>query len=220
MTPPPTAALTQDRLAALFDERARLVAGATTDTTSVTALVVLRGLDVVDLVRGARAFATGLTGAEGRTWLRSWTRTRFLFGNPQNLTDRAPARTVAPAGTAAWLGPHPSDHLPGVSRLLKPLTGSLPPLPRTLDVPGRAGGPPRELRLATREVTLVKYLVHLHHTVAEAVLLGRLTVDEPLRLVHRPDLEPMSAPGSPGYARVHYAADNTSELRLYTSLAP
>lgn len=220
MTPTPTAVGAQDRLAALFDERARLVAESTADTTPVTVLVVLRALDVCDLVRGARAFASALTEEEGRTWLRSWTRTRFLFGNPENLTGRTPARIVGPAGTAAWLGPYPSAHLPGVSRLLKPLTGSLPPLADTLDVPGLADGPPRELHVATGEVSLVKYLVHLHHTIAEAVLLGRLTAAEPLRITHRSDLDPMSAHGSPGYARVHYTADDTPELRLYTSLVP
>ncbi|MEU7580357.1 DUF6182 family protein [Streptomyces sp. NPDC041068] len=220
MTPALAAARTQDRLAALFDERARLVAESTTDTTPVTALVLLRGLDVVDVVQGARAFAADLTEAEGRTWLRSWTRTRFLFGNPANLPDRTPARAVAPSGSVAWLGTYPKDHLPGVGRLLKPLSGSLPHLPDTLDVPGRGTGAVRELRLATRDVTLVQYLVHLHHTVAEATLLGRLGPTEPLRLTHRPDLAAEHAHGDPGYARVHYAAEDSPELRLYTSLAP
>jgi hypothetical protein len=220
MTPPPRAVVAQDRLAALFNERARLVAESTADTTPLTVLVVLRALDVRDFVQGARAFASSLAEEEGRIWLRSWTRTRFLFGNPENLTDRAPARIVGPAGTAAWLRPYPSDHLPGVSRLLKPLTGSLPPLEDTLDLPGLADGPPRELQVATREVSLVKYLVHLHHTVAEAVLLGRLTAAEPLRITHRPELDPMSTDAGPSYARVHYTADDTPELRLYTSLVP
>ncbi|MEV5977700.1 DUF6182 family protein [Streptomyces sp. NPDC052114] len=220
MTPAAAAVRTQDRLAALFDERARLVAGATTDTTPVTALVLLRALDVVDVVRGARAFAADLTEAEGRTWLRSWTRTRFLFGNPANLPEHTPARAVAPGGTAAWLGTCPKDHLPGVGRLLKPLIGTLPRLPDTLDVPGSGGGPARELRLAVREVTLVQYLVHLHHTIAEATLLGRLDATEPLRLIHLPDLDAEYAHGDPGYARVHHAAEDAPELRLYTALAP
>ncbi|WP_069886041.1 DUF6182 family protein [Streptomyces luteocolor] len=220
MTPAMAATRTHDRLSALFDERARLVAEATTDTTPVTALVLLRALDVVDVVQGARAFAAGLTEAEGRTWLRSWTRTRFLFGNPANLPERTPARAVAPGGTAAWLGTCPKDHLPGVGRLLKPLTGALPRLPDTLDVPGSGAGPVRELLVATRDVTLVQYLVHLHHTIAEATLLGRLGTTEPLRLTHLPDLDADRAHGDPGYARVHYAAENTPELRLYTSLAP
>lgn len=219
MTPAMAAAGTQDGLTTLFEERARLVAEATTDTTPVTALVLLRCLDVVDVVQGARAFAAGLPEAEGRTWLRSWTRTRFLFGNPANLPDRTPARTVAPSGTVAWLGTYPLDHLPGVGRLLKPLSGSLPRLPDTLDVPGSAGRV-RELKLATREVTLTQYLVHLHHTIAEATLLGRLGITEPLRLTHRPDLDAECAYGDPGYARVHYAAEDSPELRLYTSLAP
>ncbi|MET9385223.1 DUF6182 family protein [Streptomyces sp. NPDC002928] len=217
---PPVAVPAQDRLAALFDERARLVAESTTDTTPVTTLVLLRSLDVADFVQGARLFAASLSEAEARTWMRSWTRTRFLFGNPENLTDRSPARITAPAGTAAWLGPCPSEHLPGVSRLLKPLTGSLPLLPDTLDLPDRAERPRRELQLATREVTLVKYLVHLHHTVAEATLLGRLGTSEPLRITHRPCLDVRSAHDSPGYARVHYDADDSPVLRLYASLAP
>jgi len=220
MTPAATAVLAQDHLAALFHERARLVAESTADTTPVTALVVLRSLDVADVVQGARAFAASLSRAEGLTWMRSWTRTRFLFGNPRNLTGRAPARIVAPAGTTAWLGPCPSEHLPGVSRLLRPLTGALPALPDTLDIPGRAGWPRRELQLATREVGLVGYLVHLHHTIAEASLLGRLGAAEPLRITHRPDLDVRSAHGSPGYARVHHAAHDSPLLRLYASLAP
>jgi hypothetical protein len=220
MAPASAGVLAHDRLASLFDERSRLVTGSTAETTPVTVLVLLRSFDLTDIVRGAQLFAAGLSEAEGRTWLRSWTRTRFFFGNPQNLPDRAQARIVAPAGTAAWLGPYPSDHLPGVSRLLKPLTGSLPPLPGTLDIPGGPASARRELQLATREVTLVNYLVHLHHTIAEAVLLGRLGAAEPLLVRHRPDLDAGFAHGSPGYARVHYAAADSPVLRLYTSLSP
>ncbi|MEU9478089.1 DUF6182 family protein [Streptomyces sp. NPDC048191] len=210
----------QDRLTSLFDERARLVAESGKDADPVTTLVVLRSLDVHDLVHGVRAFAADLSAAEGRAWMGSWTRTRFLFGNPVNLTGRARARTVAPAGSAAWLGPCPAQHPPGVSRLLKPLTGSLPPLPAVLDIPGRAAGPPRELQLATGGLTLVGYLVHLHHTLAEAALLGRLGPGEPLRITHRLELDAHRAPGGPGYARVHHAADDSPALRLYASLAP
>lgn len=210
----------QDRLASLFNERAQWVAESTADSTPVTVLVVLRSLDVSDLVRGAAAFTAGLAEPEGATWLRSWTRTRFLFGNPANLTERAAARTVAPGRTAAWLGPYPVDRLPGLSRLLKPVTGSLPRLPATVDVPGATEAGPRELRLATRDLGLVDYLVHLHHTVAEATLLGRLGTGERLRMVHQLDLDALAAPGSPGYARVHYADDGPPALRLYTSLAP
>lgn len=209
-----------DRLAALFAERARRVAESTAPDTPVTVLVLLRSLDIGDIVRGAGAFAAGLSEAEAGTWMRSWTRTRFLFGNPENLTGRTPARVVAPGGTAAWLGPYPLERPPGLSRLLKPLTGSLPKPPAVLDVPPRAPGPRRELHLATRDLTLVDYLVHLHHTIAEATLLGRLAAAEPLRIRHRPDLDGGSAHGVPGYARVHRAAADSPELRLYTWLTP
>lgn len=220
MTAAPGLIPVQQRLSDLMAERARRVAESDAAPSPVTVLLLLRRLDLADLVEGARAFAADLPEEEAGSWLRSWTRTRLLFGVPDNLTEHARPRVVSPARSAAWLGPHPLKRLPGPSRLLKPLSGTLPPLPPVLDIPPSAAGVRRELHVATRNLTLVEYLVHLHHTVAEATLLGRLAAAEPLRIAHYPDLDAGLLRGTPAYARVHHPGDDASEFRLYTWLAP
>ncbi|MFF6807454.1 DUF6182 family protein [Streptomyces sp. NPDC012616] len=218
---------TQERLAELLARRAawvgrpprRPVAGEPPETT---VLVVLRAVDLPGLVRGALDFTAGLTHDEADAWRRSWTTTRFLFGNPANLTARAPARVISPGGNTAWLGPFPATRLPGPSRLLKPVAGVLLDLPDTVEVPGT--GPPadatyRELHIAVRDLSFAQYLVHLHHALAESVLMGRLAPGGPLRLVHRPDLDARALDQDPDYARVHQERSDPDRLRLYVSLS-
>lgn len=209
-------------LAALFARRAAWVGRPPVKPTESTvddriALVVMSRFDLSGLAPRARSFAAGLDAEEAGGWRRSWTGTRFLFGNPANLTGRARARVTAVGGGSAWLGPFHPEHLPGPARLLKPVTGTLPPLPDTLDLPGH--GRPRRLFVATRGLSLAGYLVHLHHTLAEAVLGGVLGAGEALRLHHRPDLDAVAS-GEPAYARVHHPDGDTTRLRLFTWLAP
>jgi Family of unknown function (DUF6182) len=191
-------------------------------SAETTALVLMRSLDLADLVDGARSFAAALTGEEAEAWRRSWTQTRFVFGNPANLPPHTPARVVGDHGTTAWLGPFRTGRPPGLSRLFKPVTGVAPKLPAEIEFPGDATPGPRyrEIRLALRNLTLAEYLVHLHHTLSESVLLGRLRPRQPIRLVHRLDLDAGMANGEHGYARVHYAPGDSSELRLYAWLSP
>ena len=214
------------RLAELLADRARWVGRTPQDAdrddpAAVTALVVLRAVDLTDLVTGARAFAAGLAAGEADAWRSSWTRTRFLFGNPVNLTERSPARVVAPGGTAAWLGPVAAARPSGPSRLLKPVTGVLPPVPDRFDLPAVTGPvtdrPVRELYVAVGGLPLPDYLVHLHHSVAEAVLMGRLAGTEALRLVHVPQIGAAIARGVPSYARVQHDRA-AGRLRLFAWL--
>ena len=208
------------RLAELLADRVEWVTG-TRDTEAdfsaadTTVFVVLRTLDPADFARGACAFAATLNLDEADGWRRSWTRTRFLFGNPANLPA---SRVIAPGHTTAWLGPSPDAHPPGVARLLKPVGGSLPALPGEVDVPDPRARRSRArrrrvLRIGVDGLSLVDYLVHLHHTLAEAVLLGRLDPDEPLRLRHEPVVTPES---TCAYARV--LPDGT-RLRPHTWLS-
>lgn len=209
--------LTTDRLADLLADRVEWVTGTRTTEPDLgpvdtAVLVVLRSLDLADFAYGARAFAASLDPEEATAWCRSWTRARFLFGNPANLSE---PRVVAPGGTAAWLGPFPEAHLPGATRLLKPVSGLLPELPEAVDHCGT--GPLRELRIGVGAGTLVDYLVHLHHTLAEAVLFGRLRPDESLRLRHQ--LEPALDPAEDAtYARVLPDPEHRDRLRLHTVL--
>ncbi|ACZ83709.1 DUF6182 family protein [Streptosporangium roseum] len=190
--------------------------GAADSGRQVTVMVVMRRLDLGDLVQGALEFTGGLSPEEADIWYRNWTRTRFLLGNPHNLLGSAAVRTVGPGGHLAWLGPVDVARPPGPSRLLKPVTGRLPELPPSVHLPGGRRGAPCEIRIACRGLTTAGYLIHLHHTLAEAVLLGRIDPRTPVRLVHVPDLDEGSALSS-AYARVHYGADGA--LRLYTFLS-
>lgn len=212
----------QSWLAELLAERVEWVTGGPPDepdpsTADTKVLVLLRSLEPADFVHGTRKFAATLAPDTAAAWRRSWTRTRFLFGNPANITAGNQAWTVAPGGTVGWLGPFRHSRLPGQSRLLKPVSGRLPTVPRDIDLPG--SGPRRVLWIAVAGLTLVDYLVHLHHTLAEAVLLGRLRPDEPLRLSHRPTVEADSTWGSPAYARVLPEPGDTGRLRLHTWLS-
>ena len=253
----------QQRLAELFAARAlrvgrEPVTGPAPDGIAESpVLVLLRSLDPAGLVDGVRRFAAGLGPVEAAGWERSWTLTRFLFGNPANLTGRLPVRAVASGGSAAWLGPFPGGRLPGPSRMLKPVRGRLPRLPATIHcppittdspapggtsapgdaarperpagsgapaavppalVPAAAGAGSRRLYVAVRGLGLVDYLVHLHHTLAEAVLLGRLRPDEHLVLTHCQDIGAGTAAREPDYARVHFRDGAQDRLRLYTWL--
>lgn len=186
--------MTGDLLAGLLAERAEWVTGRPDaepdrDAVESTVLVLLRSPDLAGLVRGACLFAAALEPAEADAWRRSWTRTRFLFGNPANLPERNRPRFVAPGGSAAWLGPYPANRPPGLSRLLKPVTGGLP---AERDVPGT--GRPYLLRVAVHGLTLADYLVHVHHTLAEAVLLGRLSPYARVRVRHEPTIASVRRP--------------------------
>lgn len=211
-----------ERLAALLAHRAEWVTGESDGrpgdaAVESSAVVTMRSLCLPDLVRGTRRFAATLDPAEADAWRRSWTRTVFLFGTPANLATRTGARVVAAGATAAWFGPYPGTGLPGWSRLLKPVTGTLPHLPAEVEVPGT--GRPRVLHVAVAGLTLTDYLVHLHHTLAESVLLGRLRPDEPLLLRHRPALDAASIREPPAYARILPDADDGGRLRPHTWLS-
>ena len=77
----------QSRLAELLAGRIEWVTGQSAGEpdqrqADAVVLVLLRSVRLADLVQGARRFAAELDQGEAMVWRRSWTRTRFLFGNP------------------------------------------------------------------------------------------------------------------------------------------
>lgn len=225
MVPADPELVEQRRLDALLSQRHQLAARGLTPSGPApgagdVVAVVVRRFDLTSMVRGAMAFAAGLSAEAADGWFRAYTRTLFLFGNPHNLAARhAPALGTAGAETA-WFGPWDARRMEALSRLLKPLRGDLPALPQRCDIPGSPAAP-AELHVAVGGLNLPQYLIHLHHTLAEAVLLGTLAPDAPVRLIHWPDVDPvLAASGDADYVRVHYAAGDESRLRLYTLLTP
>ncbi|HZN18581.1 MAG TPA: DUF6182 family protein [Micromonosporaceae bacterium] len=186
----------------------------------VTVPVAMRAFDPAALLPGAMAFAAGLSTVDADAWFRCYTRTMFLFGDPANLSERHPPAVVCAHGQVAWLGVYDAQRAEHVRRLLRPVSGLLPDDLSQLDtVTGPDRCPGWQLHVAVRGLDLARYLVHLHHTVAEAVLTGVLPADATIALRHVEDLDPVrtSRTGC-AYARVHQTAPEQPAPRLFTVL--
>jgi hypothetical protein len=209
------------------------LAAAQADAPDVAAIVVLRHFDPPAFARSSLQFALSLAPETAESWLRAFTRTVFLTGNPQNLVHRFRFEQVAADYSTAWFGPAPSADATGLRRLLKAFSGAkqLPPPPSaTIDVPGAGGvssvdgaggaGGRRtfELLMATAGLEMTDYLVHLNHILAEAALTRTLHPGDRLRLRHVPRLTDLTTPYSA--LRVHRDSQDPGRLRAYACLRP
>lgn len=160
------------------------------------AAVVLGRFDLASWTRATCEFALGLDPEQAADWRRSFTRTVFLAGNPDNLRERFSFAHVADDGSAAWTGPGPAADSAGLRRLLKLFDGPRP-LPvgadTVVEIPPRAGHPDRrpvhrELHIAGAGLRVSDALVHLNHLLAEAVLDGHIGPGDVLTIRHVPRL--------------------------------
>jgi hypothetical protein len=145
----------------------------------VAVVAVLRRFSLTSLVAESSAFAHGLTPQDAQAWRRSFTRTVFLAGNPDNLSGRFSFAHVAVDGSAGWTAPAPDLATAGLRRLLRTFEapGALPATPhRVVQVAGAPAGhgprPPARfgLYVATAVVPVTNALVNVHHLIAEAVV--------------------------------------------------
>jgi hypothetical protein len=212
-------------LATEFDARhARVARVRNGSAADVAVPLVLRTFDPAAVVRGAVTFAATLDPRHADSWYGCYTRAYLLFGNPRNLATRQPVVVSGGDDAVGWLGVWDSGQLHRLRRLLRPVSGELPALPPTVAVrtgPRVAGaaGSEWDLWLATAGLGVVEYLVHLHHTVAEATLTGALRPGDIVRLRHAGELDPARTRREPyTYVRVHLSHDDPRRLRLYTVL--
>ncbi len=198
--------------------------GTSRKLVDVTVPVVLREFDPQAVADGAVKFAAALAPGQSDSWFRCYTRTVFFFGNPRNLAARHAVLECAGDNAVGWLGVVDRKELNQLRRLLRPVTGALPAVSVT---PGGGGAavaaPPPGARwclwLAIRDLDLAQYLVHLHHTVTEAVLTGKVRPSDTIRLRHVLDLHPSRLERSDCiYTRVHRSLNNPERLRLYALL--
>lgn len=123
--------------------------GAAAEETETVVLSVIRRFDLHSWIRDTYAFAAGLTPVCVAEWRRSFTRTIFLAGNPENLTHRFTFEYVSDDRSSAWTAPAGMRVTTPLRRLLKLFAGpqrlsARPPL--TLELPeitgrrGRLGG--------------------------------------------------------------------------------
>ncbi|MFE1774779.1 DUF6182 family protein [Streptomyces sp. NPDC059008] len=150
---------------------------------------VVSRFDLRSWVRETCRFALGLPAEETAAWRRSFTRTVYLSGRPDNLRERFAFGHIGDDGAVAWTRPAPDAATAALRRLLKAFSGPQPLTswrPTTVDVPGAIPGgrapAHRDVYVATARATVATVLVQLNHLLAEAVMDGliaggdRLTV--------------------------------------------
>ncbi|MEV6602152.1 DUF6182 family protein [Actinoplanes sp. NPDC051346] len=219
---------TQDYLAAVLRERltragidAARLESVTEPERDCTAVAVLRRFEITTFAESALRFAANVSVEQGADWLAALTRTAFLAGNPANLRGRFPPAYLAPDESIAWYGPAPSSDYTGLRRLLKAFPAGNLQAPTRMLIPacadGKAGPRSCRLRLATAGLTTASYLVHLNHTLAEAVLDGLLRADDPLVIDHVPELTDADL-RTAARIRVHRDTADPACLRAYTCL--
>ena len=177
-----------------------------------SALAILRRFQPAEYVRGAAGFVARLDEDAREAWYRAFTRTAFLVGDPRRLAARfGPLLTHRTDGMAwAW---SPDDHATlGLRRLLKPLRTAAPPVLEPELGCDLGSGAPKEVGLATGGLRLEDYLVHLNHTICEALITGALDPHDRVVLLHRPAID--SLPPDCAYVRVVPAADGADRLAV------
>jgi hypothetical protein len=193
------------------------------DSASIAAIVVVRDVDVMAFVIGALTHALGLPAPAQDAWLRAFTRTLFLAGNPDRLERRHPADHRSPDGAIGWYAAAPPSAYLGLRRLLRTFDGPRMPADAPsvvgLRVPGCGAAPARARRLFVdvHGLGIAQYLVHVHHSVCEAAMRGLIGRGDALELVHVQEID--ESVGRWEYARVHVDHRDDRRLRLYACLS-
>jgi hypothetical protein len=185
--------------------------------TSTAVVCVLRRLDLAALISGTCVLAATLHPEQVEAWRRSFTRTIFLAGNPDNLRDRFAFHHACPSGAIAWTEPATlTEHAP-LRRLLRLFDGSgaLPP-PATVALPGTGPRVEHDLYLASTGITVGECLVHVGHLLAEAVFDGLVAGGDRLTVRHVPRLVGMPAPFEA--LRIAADPDDPDRLRAFAAL--
>ncbi|MET9496315.1 DUF6182 family protein [Streptomyces sp. NPDC006552] len=216
--------------AALRDAKAAVNAPVA-DTQDETLVVTVVGdLSPLVWVREACRFALSVPADRAVAWQRSFTRTVYLAGRPDNLRERFAFDHISADGSVAWAGPAPSDTTRALRRLLRTFHGArtLPTwTPTTVEIPEPVTPDPeprprhrppvhRDLYIATAKVTVADALVQVNHLLAEAVLEGVIAPGDHVTLRPVPRLSGLDMP----FAALRVDTDNQRphELRAYAGL--
>ncbi|WP_131741327.1 DUF6182 family protein [Actinomadura roseirufa] len=183
--------------------------------TGAGAVAVLRDARPAAFAVSVVTFAERMPQQARDLWYGNFTRTIFLAGIPGNLAERFPYDHLSEDESIAWYGPGPLEQYKTLRRLLRPVRGTIgadwPDAPHVA-LPGAppANAPTAHLRVALQDLRLQDYLVHVGHTLAEAVLDGLLTTSDVLRIEHVPRI-----PEDPGpYRALRVSADPQAPERL------
>ncbi|NDK23999.1 hypothetical protein FSY75_05820 [Streptomyces sp. TR1341] len=203
----------------------------TAGTAGVTQVVSVVGdLRLPDWVRETCRFALSLPADRRTAWQRSFTRTVYLAGRPDNLQERFSFAYAAPDGSVAWTDPAAPEATAALRRLLRTFRGTHTPAvwnAVTVEIPPPGAPeaeqcaparPPvhRDLYIATARMTISDLLVQVNHLLAEAVLDGILRPGDRMTLRPVPRLTGLDVPLAA--LRVDTDAHAPHHLRAYAAL--
>jgi hypothetical protein len=206
-------ALTQNRIADAF----RSISLAAEEMVVV---VVLRDFVPQVFAESCMDFVLGLDVASRQGWFRSFTRTIYLAGNPNNLVGRFSFRQLAKDGSIAWSAPAPFASSFTLRRLLSSFQAKIPDSAltdfETVVPAARLSGKTKILYVGVAGLTGADYLIHLNHTLSEGILTGAISPGD--RVLVR------AVPSVNGYAqlanlRVHVDLFDGRRLRAYAGIS-
>lgn len=212
---------------ALRKAKATLAGGEADGPHDGAAVVMVVGrFSLPNWVQETCRFALSVPAGRARPWQRSFTRTLFLAGRPNNLKERFTFDHIADDGSTAWIGPAPDEATAALRRLLKSFDGTreLPAwAPTTVVIPVPVGDRSadchpihRDLYIATAGVTVSDVLIQVNHLLAEAVLDGLIRPGDRLTLRSVPRLAGLAMQFAA--LRVDTDTHRPHELRAYAGL--
>lgn len=205
-------ALTQNRIADAF--RSMSLA------TEMAVVVVLRDFIPRVFVESCMDFVLGLDDTSRLGWFRSFTRTIYLAGNPNNLVGRFSFRQLAKDGSIAWSAPAPFASSFTLRRLLSSFHANIPDSAltgfETVVPAARLSGKTKILYVGVAGLTGVDYLIHLNHTLSEGILTGAISPGDRVLVRAVPSVN-----GCPQLAnlRVHVDLFDGRRLRAYAGIS-
>ncbi|MGG7570609.1 DUF6182 family protein [Streptomyces sirii] len=192
-------------------------------TDGALVVCVVSRFDLHNWVRETCRFALGLPADEIAAWRRSFTRTVYLSGRPDNLRQRFPFGHIGDDGAVAWTRPAPDAATATLRRLLKTFNGPQPLTswqPPTVEIPAiaPAGRAPihRAVYVATAKATVATVLVQLNHLLTEAVMDGLIAGGDRLTVRAVPRLTGVGEPFAA--LRIDTDTHRPDELQAYAGL--
>lgn len=174
-----------------------------------------------DWIRETCRFALSVPAELTGPWRRSFTRTVYLAGRPDNLAERFRFDHVAADGSVAWTGPAPGPATATLRRLLKTFHGrrelrTWSPVTVTVGGTGNRRPVHRDLYVAVARVTVADALVQVNHLLVEAVMDGVIGPGDRLTLRAVPRLAGLRTPLAA--LRVDADVHRPDDLQAYAAL--
>jgi hypothetical protein len=145
-------------------------------------------------------------------WYKNFSRTIFLFGNPDKLYKNQKNKIRVRAKNYAFCIPEDPSGQKGIRLLLRAVNTNK--LFKTNDLNRKKTT--KVLSLDISQMRLERYLVHLTHTLFEVKILNLVKNTDEFSIKHVN--HPIRVAKKPLYTRVDVDESNTSRLRLYTQL--